>query len=587
MMRTTPQTPRRPYFDATDKGGFALPAALAVLVLLSVLVVTVYANAMASFRSGTTDLGKTRTAFAAEAGAESAMAQLADALEDAVLEDQELVMITAPTMDGFTFDSFSITKVGDVIPERITDGPFAGLYSLTQLVDVYSEASDPGNNSSAVMITAKAQAIPIFQFGVFYDKDLEITNGPRLDFAGWVHSNGNIYLSSNNQYFQDLITTPNKVYHDRKDRHLVYNGVYIQDATTTDVQLTFDSRDTPNPNQFRSNSDADFDNRLQTDAYNVDSLKVPLPAGMDPVTVMAPREIGDGTLEIQAKFAWKADWYIEIPMNSLSDPNDLCDQMISTRDDPVQNVLPTVGECQNIFTLAYDKWYEGREQRYVDIIDVNMSALFSWAGTDSTKITNIMYITFLGSSPDPEGDGDYPVVRVRNASLLGNPITVATRHPLYVEGSYNSTGWQPSALVGDAITFLSNSWQDSDHLAATQIRPNASNTTVYGAILAGHSGTPCDHEESGCGSSVPYGGGLENFPRFLENWGGGRRLTYRGSLVSLTFSQQSTGLWGNGPYYRPPTRDWEFDTRFEDPTQLPPGTPVVGNVIHTAFRPVY
>jgi len=567
----------------SDRGGFALPAALSVLVLLSILAATTFSNAMASFRSGTTDAGKARTHYAAEAGAESAMAQLADALEDAILEDQELVGIVAPTMAGFVFDSFSIVKVGGVVPEQITDGPFTGLYSLTQMVDVYAEASDPGRNSSAVMITAKAQAIPIFQFGIFYEKDLEITNGPRLDFAGWVHSNGRIYLSSNNQYFQDLITTPLQLYHDRKDRHDVKNGVYIQDASATDVQLAFDSRDTPVANDFRARSNTDFDDRLQTDAYGVDSLKVPLPTGMDPITVMAPRVLADGALEQQAKFAWKADWYIRIPMDVLANPADLCDEMISVRDAGL--VLPTVAQCQNIFTLSYDKWYEGREERYVDVLDVDMGQLFAWAGSDSTRISNIMYYTFEGTSPDPQGDGDYPIVRLRNAATLGNPITTATEHPLYVEGNYNSGFWQPSALVGDAITFLSGSWSDAAHLAATQIRPGASATTVYAAVLAGHSGTPCDHEDTGCGTTSPYGGGLENFPRFLESWSG-VTLFYRGSLVSLHFSQQGSGLWNNGPYYRPPGRDWAFDLRFEDPANLPPGTPVVGNVIHTAFRPI-
>ena len=76
--------------------GFAMVATLGVLSLLSVLVVTVFANAMASFRSGMIDLEKSRTYFAAEAAAESAMAQLALILEDAVIEDQELNSIVAP-----------------------------------------------------------------------------------------------------------------------------------------------------------------------------------------------------------------------------------------------------------------------------------------------------------------------------------------------------------------------------------------------------------------------------------------------------------------------------------------------------------
>jgi hypothetical protein len=66
--------------------------------------------------------------------------------------------------------------------------------------------------------------------------------------------------------------------------------------------------------------------------------------------------------------------------------------------------------------------------------------------------------------------------------------------------------------------------------------------------------------------------------------------------VSLFESRHSTGRWGNtttatggaqGPYYTPPNRQWSFDIRFRDPRLLPPGTPRVGTVLQTAFRPIY
>lgn len=564
------------------EGGFALPAALAVLVLLSALVVTVYANAMASFRSGDIDLRKARSHFAAEAGAESAMAQLADMLEDAVLEDAELTGITTPTMTGFQFDSFSILRVGGVQDERITDGPFAGLYSLTQVVDIYSEASDPDGHSSAVMVTAKAQAIPIFQFGVFYERDLEIHNGANMWFAGWVHSNGNVYLNSGaQQYFEDLITTPNKVFWDRKDSHEVFNGTYIDDASGNAVLLDFDSRSEPDPNDFRAESDANFDNRLQTDAYAVDSLRVPLPSGVPPEAVLDERSMADTPLEVQAKMAWKSDWYIEVPLDELANPNDLCDEMIEVRDDPTK-VVPSSSDCADIFTLQYNAFYDYKEGAYVDVIDVDISELFDWTGTDVTRTTRILYIWFSGTS-----GSDYPAVRLTEGDDLGGPITVATKHPLYVLGDYNDGAiWRPSALMGDGITLLSNSWVDSQH------RPGgtggglsgATTTRYYMAVLAGHTPTPSDHEVTGTNSS--YGGGLENYLRFLENWSGDTAL-YRGSLVSLHYSAQADGAWSYGYYYTAPNRDWAFDTRFRDPANLPPGTPVVGNVLHTAFRPVH
>ena len=121
----------------------------------------------------------------------------------------------------------------------------------------------------------------------------------------------------------------------------------------------------------------------------------------------------------------------------------------------------------------------------------------------------------------------------------------------------------------------------------------ARTATVNAAILAGHSATPCDYARSGC-SAPPYGGGLENFPRFLENWNG-VIFRYTGSLVSLYTNRFSTGLWGNSVnigfanqgYYTPPNRQWSFDVNFRFPERLPPGTPSVGTVLQTAYRPLY
>ena len=445
-MSTTLQTRHQCPFGETTRGGFALPAALAVLVLLSVLVGTVFANAMASFRSGTTDLGKARTHFAAEGGAEAAMSQLADALQDGVLTAAELSGITPPTIPPFTYDSFSADTIGGTFAEQITDGPFTGLYSLTQIVDVYAEASDPDGNSSAVVITAKAQAIPIFQFGVFYEKDLEVDNLPPMTFAGWVHANGSIWTGpSGPANYEDLITTPNKYYRDAKAWHLDPGSrVKIDDATSTPVTVTFDSRTEPVANDFRAESNADFDDRLKTDAYGVDSLSVPLPTGVDPLEIILPRDVADGTLERAAKFAWKADWYIEIDLGQIDDGDedvDLCDGGIAHTRDGGQGE-PTESECNNIFSFEYDMWYEARERRFADVLDIDVRELQDWAvGADSTAIVYIDIVT--PGYDDPEGDNVFPIVGLVNGSTLDYPLTISTRHPLYTLGDYNSGVWQP------------------------------------------------------------------------------------------------------------------------------------------------
>ncbi|MCZ6915211.1 MAG: hypothetical protein O7I93_00405, partial [Gemmatimonadetes bacterium] len=317
-----------------NEDGFALMATLFVMILISSLIVAGFSGAASSFRTADLDYRNSQVFYAAEGGAESILAQLHLALIDGVLEDPELAAITPPDLEGFVFDSFSVERVGGIVPERITDGAFAGLYSLTQRVQIYSSARDVMYNSSAIMVSAKAQAIPIFQFGVFFEQDLEILNGPPMTFDGWVHSNGNLYLSSNNAWYRDILTTPNNVYHDKKYAHDVKNGVYIADGGGFDVQLNFDSRSHPGADAFRAESDAQFDNRLKTNAYDVDSLKLPLPDGMDPIALMQPRQAGDTPQERRTKFAWNADWYIEIPLNEFDEDNtdELCDRMNHTRD---------------------------------------------------------------------------------------------------------------------------------------------------------------------------------------------------------------------------------------------------------------
>ena len=104
----------------------------------------------------------------------------------------------------------------------------------------------------------------------------------------------------------------------------------------------------------------------------------------------------------------------------------------------------------------------------------------------------------------------------------------------------------------------------------------ATATTVNAAFLAGIVQTV----------SGSYSGGVENFPRFLENWSG-VSFTYNGSMVVMYDTQVALGPWrGTGEdigIYNPPIRSWAFDMNFRDPVKLPPGTPCVRALIRSGW----
>jgi hypothetical protein len=80
-------------------------------------------------------------------------------------------------------------------------------------------------------------------------------------------------------------------------------------------------------------------------------------------------------------------------------------------------------------------------------------------------------------------------------------------------------------------------------------------------------------------------GGLHNFLRQLENWGG-QTLNYKGSMVSMYYATYATGADknGGGTVYEPAARNYFFDPLFTQPQNLPPGTPLFRDIDNLSYR---
>ena len=571
--------------------GFAFVAVLFVLVISSFLVIALWVNTVNATKTSQADMWDAMAQYAAEAGAEVTMARLDIALEDGYLSDIEMAEISAyEDQIGHSTVTNMLVKVGGEFTETITDGPFAGLRSLSQRLVVMSTATlGDGKGLARIQLGVKGQTIPIFQFGVFFEKDLELNNGPPMTFTGRVHSNANVYISSDSALYDNYITTPDSIFHDQKHSHDWENGIWIQDASSTYQLLgAFDSRFFPDAEAFKTESCLRFDCRVQTFAFGVDSLKLPLPPGVPAIEIIRPREAGDTQLEKDAKYAWKADWYVEINVSDIGRAGDNICAVMAASSIRSSGTIPSASDCGvpgAIFHWTWEAFYDGREGMFVDVLDIDINKLGNWIGSYPDGSVDILYITFdnlVGN--DPSADGIFPVIRlVEGQKITWGPFTLATDRPVYIQGNYNADEWKPASVVGDAINILSNSWQDADQQIL--IENPASETWINVTILAGQTSSECDHERAGCVSPA-YGGGFENFQRFREDWSPGFSLVdyhYQGSLISLHESVYAIGPHG-GHFYDPPFRDWAFDTRFENPANLPPGTPVVGQVIRTSFR---
>jgi Tfp pilus assembly protein PilX len=242
----------------------------------------------------------------------------------------------------------------------------------------------------------------------------------------------------------------------------------------------------------------------------------------------------------------------------------------------------------------------------------------------------------LGNVPTmPPGNATNNCAQTAASPTACGGFTVAAENPVYILGNYNSncpaagggapctpgnTNYDPTwtsttaaepihsaaSVIADAVTMLSNNWQDAGALGATTTgslinptnpggqsvpaqTPNRIATTSYyrTAIAAGKNIAFTNTAQN---PEFSYGmdGGVHNFLRFLEDWGGiaaQQQLYYKGSIVSMYWSQYATGPFKCcNTVYNPPDRQYTFDSLFSVPSNLPPATPMFRNVDNLSYR---
>ena len=203
-------------------------------------------------------------------------------------------------------------------------------------------------------------------------------------------------------------------------------------------------------------------------------------------------------------------------------------------------------------------------------------------------------------------DGARHALKLVHGSLGNLPtpgFTVGSENPVYVQGDYNAsagfgTPHAAAAIIADSVTFLSNDWDGFSGWAdwrsflftPTDLNNRRANSTWYRVAVAAGKNIPWPNPAWSSNVDDGLDGGVRYLSRSLELWIPGKTFNYQGSLASLYTSHYGVGIYKccNTVFnFFPGTLNYSFDTDFLIPSQLPPGTPRVQDIVVLGFRQLF
>ncbi len=535
-------------------------AALIALLLVGMLMLLGLAALSTSEDEQTiagNEMQEMRAFYAAEAGLERVAAVMQQEYDSTGAPPLNLPKGTE-NLNGCAI-VFSTTDGGPASNKVLTSGSMAGLYSLSKNFTVTSTATSEVDNASVQLSQSfETNLIPIFQWAVFFEEDMWAQPRYDMNIDGRVHVNGNMYLQSSGSGesldFSDKVTCGGDIHAGFPYGSAQNGDVTFRDGSGNQVSMK------QNGNWIDSDRSDWYDTaahlwtgQVQDQSFGQSELNLPLTGG-DPHKMI---ERGGGNSD-----SYEHEASVKI-----------LDGVTYAKVGGVwQNVSATL-PAGAVTTDASVEFYDAHEKKMVRNTQIDISAFKTSAYYPKN---GIIYIS------DQRSDGDASVLSATslvNGDDVGAPVTFACENPMYVQGDFNSTNKQPVAAISDAMTFLSNSWDPAQSKGYYGNR-NASKTEVNISFITG------DLEPDG----TNYGGGLENLPRFLEDWNG-TEFKFRGSMIEMWRSQQAAGAWryiqASDAYYSAPARNWGFDNDLTDPNKLPPGTPTVRVFNRTGWRQSY
>jgi len=559
--------------------GVALLVSLGVMLTMIGLCLGLFYIGLADSKQATVNRGLIRATAYAEGATEVGH----KALINAVAQCAPAPTGGTTTIGGVPM-TYTITKTG---PMRSC----VNANNLAESGQLYTIAATGEWNGmfKRVEKVVDVTAVPMFQFAIFYNGDLEIQPGPNLTINGKVHTNGNMYLGA------DSVLKLNTNYV-RAAGHIYRRSLATNLPTTGEVDILINGTTNKfakmlSQKQFSvasvsgfdssflgldANKDGDYSDKSDAAPWTQGSLDLwngtvkSIEHGYQPITPPTRDLIepyiassgGDYTYNsVTGQYVKVAPGTGDYRMGSLRAnagitviDGKVCDASGIEITDWTPG--PTENPADN--PISTSSIYDAREQKYITVTNIDL-ALLNKAGYWPS---NGLLYAMRTDTTVAQANG----IRLKNGALFPAPLTVASPDPVYVWGDYNAGNKtypkQPASIMTDAIDILSNSWDDTKSPGKL---PHANPTIINAAIMTGACPT----------TAGSYNGGFENLPRFHEKWDGSP-ATITGSFFYVWDSKYAEGKWAyGGDRYIALSRDWNYDTMFDDPTKMPPFTPSV------------
>ena len=550
----------------------------------------------------------TRLLYAAESGLQYAAGKFkllprGGNFDRNILSNEFAVIATSNFPPDIRLVRFTMTSTSSNAP--VTIGKYKGLYQIEAVYDIRCRVCDANDSTHAVELQLKMGSLFIspFQFGVFYNENLEIHPGYDMTIGGRVHCNKNIYMWPEKKLiFNDPVTSVGAFIRDDDGWNIFASGrqqgqirvatnvagsaVYVKLGKRTSDGNEFDSYvtgDTPTEyfDSYNTNwavtSLQRLYNHVLDKTHGTEKLTLPFGGAEDFTRVLIDPPVNAETASMACvRMVNRAAFVIETNNIMYYQTGSVTNSELTTR-----TLIGNVYSGSFNFVSHTNYFWNGRQDYMINPLDFNMGLFKTWlaSGSCPTAARDTFNDTTIGSrggiiyvNQIETGKRTYKstnmAIRITNAAELPRSLTFATPHALYIQGNFNTkigttanTNY-PCAVLSDCFTPLSSNWVD--RLNRTNNLVAAGDTTYNTALIVGNS----------MSTTNVSGGGLHNLPRLLEDWTD-KTLTIQGSMVCLypAAKELAQHVDSGSDYYLPPTRNFLYDGRLGRYESSPPGVP--------------